>query len=164
LPSPRPSIPVLALPLLAAAMILPVWIGYEGARVLWIARSRAARYAPVQATVLTTTVDSRRSLRGGVSYLPRVRYRYVVEGTTYHSDRTTLLDLSSSRSWAERIASRYHPGEPVTAYYDPARPEEAYLLAATGGLPYWLIGICLVWEGGGIWLIRRWRGRPTGTG
>jgi hypothetical protein len=164
LASSRPSNGILGLPLLAAAMLLPLWIGYEGARVFWIARERAARYLPVEATVLATSVDSRRSLRGGVSYLPRVRYRYVVDGTAYHSDRTTLMDLSSTRGWAEEIAGRFHPSGMVKAYYDPLQPDQAYLLATTGGLPYGLLAFCVLWEGGAVWLFRRWLRGPVGTG
>jgi hypothetical protein len=164
LPSSRTSVPILALPLLAAATIVPLWIGYEGARVLWVAHRRVARYVSVQATVLAASVESRRSLRGGVSYFPRVRYSYVVEGTIYHSDRTTLLDLSSTRSWAEGIAARFHPGEAVQGYYDPARPDQAYLLTTTGALPYGLIAFCVLWEAGAVWLFRRWLRRPAVPG
>ena len=110
---------------------------------------------------MESSVESRKSLRGGVAYVPRVRFRYTVDGAIYHSDRATLLDAASSRGWAEGIARRFRPGETVTARYDPSRPDQAYLIEDHGGLAYWLIGLGLLWEAGVVWMLIRWRRGPA---
>ncbi len=151
----RRSSIVAVLALLVAAAI-PIWVGAEGVRVLLAARRRVAGYLPIEATVVATSVDARRTGRGGVSYVPHVRYRYKVGEAIYESERTTVLDLASTRGWAEGVAARFHPGQTVTARYDPAHPEQAFLLETAGGLPYLLAGIGAVWLGGLAWIGGRW--------
>jgi hypothetical protein len=157
---PERRMPILAVPLLLAALAVPIWVGYEGARAFLVARGRIARALPVEATVVATSVESRRGGRGGLSYLPRVRYRYVVRDTTYFGERTTVLDLSSTRGWAEGVAGQFHPGQTVTAYYDPDRPDQAFLVPTIGGLPLALIAVAVLWLGAFSWLVRRRLRRP----
>jgi hypothetical protein len=89
-------------------------------------------YRPVEASVHSVTVVEGTPGRHGRQYRPRVEYEYVVAGQRYLGTRVTPADLKGKRAWAEDLAATYHPGEAVTAYYDPARPEQAFLRHSAG--------------------------------
>jgi hypothetical protein len=89
-------------------------------------------YRPVPASVHSVTVVEGTPGPKGRRYSPRVEYEYVVAGRRYLGTRVTPGDLKGKRAWAEDLAASYHPGEAVTAYYDPARPERAFLRLSAG--------------------------------
>lgn len=62
-------------------------------------------------------------------YSPLVEYVYTVGQRSYHGRRVHVLeDVSSSlESTARRVVDRYPAQSAVSVYYDPARPEDAFL-------------------------------------
>ena len=63
-------------------------------------------------------------------YRPEVRFEYTFEGEHYESDRLypeTRSHTHSSRSAAQSTTSQYEVGTSVTAFVDPAHPDEAFL-------------------------------------
>jgi Protein of unknown function (DUF3592) len=84
---------------------------------------------PVTATIDHVDVVTHKDTRGRPTQQPIVLYSYQVNGVHYSTDRVTLRDASRSGSWATDMAARFHAGETVTAYYDPADPGAAFLIA-----------------------------------
>ena len=63
-------------------------------------------------------------------YGTMVRYKYVVNGKEYLSDRLSFNSRvqTTFRSVAEKEALRYQPSMAIEVYYDPAMPNEAVLI------------------------------------
>ncbi len=81
-------------------------------------------------------VDSRLEESGrSRMFRARVSYRFTVDGQELTGDRACFGDSDkTSWSWAaRRIVARYHSGQAVTVYYDPARPSEAVLEPGISG-------------------------------
>jgi uncharacterized protein DUF3592 len=53
------------------------------------------------------------------------------------------FDETHDQRWAEGIIGRYQVGRPVTAYYNPRDPSEAFLLKQYAVAPWILCGIGL---------------------
>ena len=108
---------------------------------IWLAWSqhlRLATYLPVSATVESVNVVAVRDQNGVTTGRPAVRYRYQVGGVVYNNDRVTPFAESRTGNWASAVAGRYHPGETLTAYYDPTHPDDAFLERTTTPMP-WLL-------------------------
>ncbi len=93
---------------------------------------RISTFRPVEATVHTVRVDMRetRTSKGGrsVTYAPIVHYEYEVDGRMHSNTQVLPKPHTGSSEWASEIASRFVEGEPCEAYYDPANPEDAFLV------------------------------------
>ncbi|KAA9399786.1 DUF3592 domain-containing protein [Haloarcula sp. CBA1130] len=86
-------------------------------------------------TVETVEMDSyteigRPTLGGNRYYQPNVTYTYRVDGQTYTGrDIAFGSDVDTNqRDRAARVLQNYAEGEPVTVYYDPTSPGDAYLV------------------------------------
>jgi hypothetical protein len=104
---------------------------------------RLLTFEPVAATVLSTRVEEH-SDSDGSTYEPVVVYRYRVRDREYTASRVTPLRESRSGRWASRVTARYEVGGTYTAYYDPANPEEAFLMRHRSVLPWAFVGMPLV--------------------
>jgi hypothetical protein len=98
-----------------------------------------------------------------------VTYAYTVDGREYHSNRNGIVQegYGPEPIRAHEIAARYRPGEGVTVYYNPRRPEQAVLERGlpAGGMLWLLVWLVAGLAGlfmlaGGVW--RWWRERPVG--
>lgn len=93
---------------------------------------RMNKYKPIEAKILKTEIAMRKfHRRGGTDYIyiPLVRYEYQVEGKSYVSDNVTMIAHSrSDKKWAENIEANYIIGSVKTAYYNPRKPEKAFLI------------------------------------
>jgi len=88
---------------------------------------RLATWQPVDATVLRKRVDVRYDSDGN-TYRPEVMYRYSVNGQTYTSTHTLPVNESRSGRWAYRVIDRFAVGGRYTAWYDPAKPSDAFIV------------------------------------
>ena len=73
----------------------------------------------------------------------QVEYSYQYDGTEYTSDQLFPGSISptyDTRSEAESIRDRYETNETVTAYVDPAAPDEAFLERQTTNGPFLFAG------------------------
>jgi CHASE1-domain containing sensor protein len=61
----------------------------------------------------------------------------------YVGTQVTPINESRSGQWAFKIAARYRPGQATTAWYDPDRPDQAFLLHEASWLPLMFIGMPL---------------------
>lgn len=123
-----------------------------------VAQRRALRAAvPVEATVISAGVRESRSsdtdqrpLRDNstVTYLPEVKFRYALGGKAYESDLlrpTVIVQGSASREAAAEEVRAFVPGEPATAWVDPAAPERAFLIRewSVGPVVFIVLGVLL---------------------
>ncbi|GCF14092.1 hypothetical protein Harman_20270 [Haloarcula mannanilytica] len=95
----------------------------------------ATGYETTTGTVETVEMDSyaeigRPTLGGNRYYQPNVTYTYRVDGRTYTgSDIAFGSDVDTNqRDRAARVLQHYAEAEPVTVYYDPDSPGDAYLV------------------------------------
>ena len=127
-----------------------------------VERSRDAdrRFRPVQATIVSSRVESRKSTGKNEQFMhrPVVRFAYTVDGRSYESETYGFDGTSSSdRTYAELIAARYPASRSVTAWFDPDRPETAVLEKGVAGpvgfglffiRPFWAAGAFLLFLAG----------------
>jgi len=91
-------------------------------------------HLPIQATVLSTAVESRTTRdmddRAGrmTSYFPVVEYRYEVGGVSYVSKQVFPIDYGASSKWANKFINEYRVDQTVEAFYNPEDPSEAFLV------------------------------------
>lgn len=96
----------------------------------------AQTYAPVEAKVISSEVRRHHSSRSGTDYTPEVTYQYQVNGVSYQSSELRAAYVSSDQDWANDIVSRYRPGQPCRAFYDPSKPDQAVLIRGYSFSPY----------------------------
>ncbi len=126
------------------------------------------RYVPVEAVILTARVEERTDETS--TYLPEIKFEYVVGGRTYLGRRVFPLTTSNSfRYLAEGWVKKFPPGRHVKAYYDPRKPAESFLVRKVGLLPYamLLIGAGILLGGLGMGANSRLSlgvGRRSGVG
>ena len=123
-------------------------------------------------TVEISEVDRRMVSSSGTrrtKHYAVVRYRYQVEGQSYHNDRvsvgggerrTSAVFFSSgggtgTLTEARSIVDRYPQGASVTVFYDPADPTRSVLEQGTGGYAWlWLlVGVVACLYGGAHWVL-----------
>lgn len=98
-------------------------------RVRYRRRARSA-FERIDATVVDAAVHQ--PAAGGREAIPHVEYEYTVPGET-HTGRSIWPTRARSpdrvdRSVARRIVEDYSEGDEVIASYDPANPEQVYLV------------------------------------
>ena len=117
-----------------------------GARLLWLEWHRLTVSLPVRAYVLSTDVVTVHSggRNNSTSYRPDVLFSYRVAGRDYSARTVTPLNESRSGHWAFNLVAKYRAGDSVTAWYDPARPQMAFLEHEWSLLPLVFIGFPLI--------------------
>ena len=103
----------------------------------------ATRWTTAEGVVLESEVLTRRQAmeragadvsgdRSVAGYVPLVRYRYDVDGTTYENARVSPIDASTSRRrWAERVIDSYPENAWVDVRHHPDDPTRSYLQSWT---------------------------------
>lgn len=98
---------------------------------------------PMTAEILETSVervvDRDMHENETVSYYPRIRYRYTVDGETYRSDRIRPVgSRGGEEDWAHDFLTDYPEGETVDGFYVEGDPGRAFLVE---GMPWmvWLL-------------------------
>lgn len=85
-------------------------------------------------------------------YLPKIEYRYTVNGQEYHGDRISFVaEFDESQANAEAIAERYPLDSTRKVFYDPADPSSCTLetgTAASGTLLMVFVTLALAAAGG----------------
>jgi hypothetical protein len=106
-----------------------------------LARAQAAKLAgwpSVIATVGGGEVKVERDSDGD-TYAPLVHFTYRVDGVEHTAHTPFPLETSGGSAWAHAAAARFAPGQQVTAWYNPAAPDEAYLIREADFFPYLFI-------------------------
>ncbi len=116
-----------------ACIFIAVGIGIAAAQA-----GKLTGYQAIPATVTGAEVQTKRGSKSR-TYAPVVHFTYLVDGTAHTAHTPFALETSSSGSWAEEVVGRYHAGQQVTAWYNPAAPDQAYLERAVDVFPYLFI-------------------------
>ena len=139
--------------LLLPLLLLPLIVLWFAGRGVLEEHSRLERYRSVPAVVLGTTIEQLpgKAAHRGPTFVPRVVYRYVVDGRVYLGQQVSPREVGGTEGWARRHAGEYHGGQHVSAYYDPVAPERAFLdrrgmpaLTATFFLPAPILAFAVV--------------------
>jgi hypothetical protein len=105
-----------------------------------IAASQARKLNGYLATPATVTGANVQERHGeSATYAPLAHFTFQVDGTAHAAHTPFPLDTSSDGSWASADVGRYHPGQQVTAWYNPEPPEHACLERVADVVPYLLI-------------------------
>lgn len=118
---------------------------------LWLiwrvrAQSAAAQTWPIAAGTIRSSEVQTYKTKGGKQYMAKVAYDYAVDGASFTGDRLRFSDYARALSAAEADVAKYSVGAPVEVLYDPQRPQQATLEAATRG--YSVLGLVLALTGG----------------
>lgn len=92
---------------------------------------KARNWVQTQGVVKSSTVASHRShSRRGTRtvFSPLVTYDYAYQGTNYHGERFSTFQVSTSSYRQQKAkADRYHRGDQVQVWVDPANPKNSVL-------------------------------------
>ena len=135
---------------LVAACVLFTVVGWRLVRAQELPL-RSAHTVP--ATIIRVNVIAHKDAQGHTVQQPIVMYAYEVGGVRYSTDRVTLREASRPGRWATDVASRFHAGDTVTAYYDPDTPGSAFLITERSWIIYAAfvvplvvaVLLCLLW-------------------
>lgn len=132
-----------------------------GGGYMWYEQSqRIDSYESTEGTVLSSDVYDDHD---GGDYID-ITYEYIVDGETYRSSnvRPGFGETSVSRSRAEEFVQNHSEGEPITVYYDPVTPSNAYLIAEKSLAFIGMAGFGAVITIAALWvLVRRLSGDNT---
>lgn len=103
-----------------------LFIGLSGLPLLnWFS---AQSWPQVPCTILSSSVGSHSSSKGGSTYSVDIRYAYEYDGVPYESDRYNFFGGSSSGyDGKQAVVDRYPAGETRQCYVNPETPGEAVL-------------------------------------
>lgn len=106
---------------------------------------RYLTWQPVRARIVTSSIASSSGSNNTPAYHPVLSYAYARATDTVIATGITILDVSSSYSWADEIRQRYRVGDSVTAYINPVSPSEGYVLHELSWFPLvFVIGPLLI--------------------
>ena len=121
---------------LAAGLILMV-LGWKSLtddyRLLHKLTHLDQEYRPTASKILQVKVR-RDSLESGDKYYPDLLFEYFVEGKSIWGWRFSYEEEPRHKSYWEQRLARYHAGDTVTAYVDPANPKDSFLEKKTDSL------------------------------
>jgi hypothetical protein len=137
----------IAMTMLVFTLVVSALLFTAGTVLMVQQRHLLTAYRPVPATVQSSDVVTSRDDKGQLLSRPAVHYAYQVDGQQYDTDIVTPLAEQRNGNWARELANSYHPGETVTAYYDPTNPHHAYLRRTWTILPWILMAGSAVFFG-----------------
>jgi hypothetical protein len=138
-----------------AFLTLIAWTSGSG---LWMQFWRLRTYVPVQAVVVSSDIVQHGD--GEYAWEPVVHYRYPAEAPLYADTRVPPIRVLGSQRWAWDLASRFAPGDRVTAYHDQVHHGDAFLIREPQyrSVPWFLFSITILAVG--VYLGRTSRERP----
>lgn len=131
----------------SALFVLIIGLGAFVAGVGYIRKAHAMRFfrstsgkVIAREVVAVPGANTREGVYGkGGGYAPSVRYRYSVEGRELESAKLRYAPQGRKRSIAEADLALIP--DDVTVWYDPRKPEEAYLERHTPALGYFFVAL-----------------------
>ena len=119
-----------AIALLVRAILLCLGVGLLtiARREFAIARS-AERWPSVCGSVLVSKVAITSKYGGGKSYNAEIEYAFTLDGECYKGTNYSYVGaVRTSKSRAEKQASRYAKGSKLRVYYNPNEPEKSVVV------------------------------------
>lgn len=141
----RPVVTVKAVALVALLLLACVSVpfAWHPIKTWMLVRDVRSRYQQTRCTVVSKEVQSqvatraRRYISGGFRYrgqrkvtlyTPRVEFRHSLGGREYVSTTYSPTPLiEPDKATVDRVLARYEPGGDCVCWYDPERPERAFL-------------------------------------
>lgn len=138
---------IIFIPILFALVALFVWRFTDLPR-FWMERGQGNKklmqasmhWPPTTGKIVSSAVThgphtERGEQRAAPKFYPEIKYEYVVNGTTFSSERRGIGgEIGLAENAAHAIVERYAVGAQVTVYYNPAQPSEALLERQVTGL------------------------------
>ena len=116
-----------------------------------LAANDSKSWPTVQGKIISSSVDSKRSDKGGTTYHAEVIYEYKVGGQTQSSHNVAFGGYGSSDpSHARSIVNKYPAGSDITVHYSPSSPSEAVLETGISGQAFFLPGFGAVFFSAGL--------------
>ena len=89
--------------------------------------------------VISSSVDSKRSDKGGTTYHAAVLYEFNVSGVVHSADDVAYGQYGSSDpSYARGLVNKYPAGREVTVYYSPNNADDCVLEPGISGKAFFL--------------------------
>jgi len=116
----------------ATTIIFLAYLGFNGlilGSMIYrrIMTNRTKDWPSTPGKVKSSRVSSQTSTRQA-NGIPRVNYSYEVDGKKYKNGVIVPGDMMlAGNEYAEKIVARYPAGSDVTVFYNPNRPEDAFL-------------------------------------
>lgn len=132
-------------PLVVVGSLFGAFVALAGASVVYRQQRRLSRFERTTGQVVASGVEPRTSFGWHASDAdpdgatdPAIEYEYRVGAVEYTNDTVWPAGIEPTRrrfrggasGFAAAVADRFPEGEPVTVYYDPADPADAFLVPA----------------------------------
>jgi len=92
---------------------------------------KSMSWPSVGAVVNSSEVEVRREYDPedgeSVYYYPRINYTYSVDGQNFKGNKYKIMEASMSRRKARTVVAGFSPGDQITVFYDPEKPEESVM-------------------------------------
>ncbi len=143
-----PSLPMTKITQTKCFLSIFILIGaviiFFGVRVV-IHAYASSGWPKVGGKVVSSSVESKRGNKGGVTYHAEVLYEYSVADQTYSSDTIAFGEYGSSDpARARKIVNRYPPRSGVVVYYAPDDPSKSVLEVGVSAKTFFLTGFGLI--------------------
>lgn len=110
----------------------------SGVKTMFTANT-SKNWQTIEGKIISSTVDSKRGRKGGMTYHAEVLYEYTVNGQTQSSHDIAFGSYGSSDpSHARSIVNKYPAGSQVTVHYSPSNPAKAVLEVGISGQTYFV--------------------------
>lgn len=114
--------------------ILAIFIAVGG--LLYVSQvKRYLTWQPVRARIVASSIASSSGSNNAPVYRPVLSYAYARATDTVIATGITIMDVSSSYTWADEIRQRYRVGDSVTAYINPVSPSEGFVVRELSWFP-----------------------------
>jgi hypothetical protein len=130
-----------------AVLLAGAGAAYVGIESMTLARS-SNEWPSVNGTITRSGIERETRTSGtsrSTTYRARVLYEYRVDGTAHSGDRISYGHYDTEKeSDAANVVARYPAGRPARVYYQPGNPVESVLEPGSGGVPWLLAALGLV--------------------
>ena len=96
---------------------------------------------------------------GGIEFLPRICYRYEVNGVGYENTEGvhTVAEVWGTKAGAEAVVRQYREKDSVRVFFDPRQPWESVLETGFEGPRVWEYVVMLLIVAAGFLLSEVWK-------
>lgn len=128
-------------------------LGASGITAYW-QREQAQHWLRVNTKVVSSSVCSWHTGKGGTAYMPRVLYRYVIGNNVYQSDLVRFGPAVIDKLEAQEIAVKFVTNMQTVAYVDPNALHHAVLdREYVSGAVKWQVGLSVGLIASGVILL-----------
>ncbi len=131
-------------PIFVLLVVMPCMVFFQCLYKAQLQYRKIRDYQPIPAKIVSAEVTISKNSKGRIHYHPTLKYEYAIGDEMYQCDRVAPLNESSSQDWASEIVRRFPAGKDCTAYVNPTRHGEAFLIRSYSFEPYFEM-LMMVW-------------------